>query len=42
VLIDVNVLVAAHREDHPNHKIAEKWLNETVATATLASRFVEE
>jgi uncharacterized protein len=30
VLIDVNVLVAAHREDHPNHKIAEKWLMETV------------
>jgi uncharacterized protein len=30
VLIDVNVLVAAHREDHPNHKVAEKWLSETV------------
>jgi uncharacterized protein len=30
VLIDVNVLVATYREDHPNHATARKWLLEAV------------
>ena len=28
---DVNVLVAASRSDHPNHKTAFAWLNESIA-----------
>lgn len=28
---DVNVLVAASRQDHPHHQIAQRWLRTTVA-----------
>lgn len=31
MLIDVNVLVAAHREDHPTHKVAAAWLREKIS-----------
>ena len=31
--LDVNVLVAASRTDHPHHAVARVWLEETVAAA---------
>jgi uncharacterized protein len=30
VLIDINVLVAAYRADHPQHAVAAKWLREKI------------
>ena len=29
MLPDINVLVAAHRADHPQHKVAAEWLKKT-------------
>lgn len=34
VLPDVNVLVAAHRVDHPQHKAASDWLKRTLSGAS--------
>ena len=31
---DVNVLVAAYRNDHPHHKVASDYLNKAVAACT--------
>lgn len=31
MLPDVNVLVAAFRKDHPQHRVAADWLNQTLA-----------
>ncbi len=31
-LLDVNVVLAAHREDHPHFDIARAWLNHVLAT----------
>jgi uncharacterized protein len=33
---DVNILVAASREDHPHHTVASKWLRSAVAEGNLA------
>lgn len=33
MLPDVNVLVAAHRADHPQHKAAADWLKRTLKSA---------
>ncbi|MDP1690596.1 MAG: PIN domain-containing protein [Burkholderiaceae bacterium] len=30
---DVNVLVAASRNDHPHHRVAHQWLEQTLAEA---------
>ena len=30
-LLDVNVVLAAHRDDHPDFQLARTWLEETVA-----------
>ncbi|MFN0191911.1 MAG: type II toxin-antitoxin system VapC family toxin [Aestuariivirga sp.] len=32
ILPDVNVLVSAHRADHPNHDICRTWLNALVSS----------
>ena len=45
ILLDVNVLLAAHRDDHPHHALVRPWFDEllnreepfTVADATWAS-----
>ncbi len=34
VLPDVNVLVAAHRVDHPQHSVASDWLKRTLLGAS--------
>ena len=34
MLPDVNVLVAAFRKDHAQHKVAADWLNQTLTTAS--------
>jgi hypothetical protein len=31
-LLDVNVALAAHRDDHPHFEVARAWLEETLAT----------
>lgn len=31
ILLDVNVLLAAHRADHPHHELVRPWLDELVA-----------
>jgi toxin-antitoxin system PIN domain toxin len=31
-LLDVNVVLAAHRGDHPDHEIARGWLDDLVAS----------
>ena len=31
LVLDVNVLLAAHRADHPQHGVARQWLGELVA-----------
>jgi toxin-antitoxin system PIN domain toxin len=31
LVIDINVLIAAHRHDYSNHKIAKKWLENIMA-----------
>jgi uncharacterized protein len=33
MLPDINVLVAAHRADHPQHKVATDWLKRTLKSA---------
>jgi toxin-antitoxin system PIN domain toxin len=30
-LLDVNVVLAAHRDDHPQHRPVRSWLDETLA-----------
>ncbi len=50
VLIDVNVLVAAHRQDHPQHLISVGWVNantgkegnrpDVFITVTIISAFI--
>lgn len=30
-LLDVNVVVAAHRDDHPHHKVVRRWFDDIVA-----------
>ena len=45
ILLDANILLAAHREDHPQHALVRPWFDEmlrrdepfTVADATWAS-----
>ena len=32
LLIDVNILIGAHRTDHPQHGCARKWLEELIAS----------
>lgn len=29
-ILDVNVIVAAHRDDHPDYAVARRWLDRTV------------
>jgi toxin-antitoxin system PIN domain toxin len=36
---DVNVLLAASREDHPHHAVAFDWLNEAIADSASGGRF---
>ena len=36
---DVNVLVAASRSDHPQHKIAAKWLKSALADCASGATF---
>jgi toxin-antitoxin system PIN domain toxin len=31
ILLDVNVLVAAHRNDHPNHAVVRPWFDRILA-----------
>lgn len=31
IVLDVNVLLAAHRADHPHHKMVRPWLDDIVA-----------
>jgi toxin-antitoxin system PIN domain toxin len=31
-LLDVNVALAAHRDDHPHFEVARAWLDQTLAT----------
>jgi len=31
ILLDVNIVLAAHREDHPHHPLARAWLERVVA-----------
>lgn len=33
-LLDVNVLLAAHREDHPQHRSVRAWLDSILAAGT--------
>jgi toxin-antitoxin system PIN domain toxin len=33
-LLDVNVVLAAHRDDHPDFEPARKWLDQTIAAGT--------
>jgi toxin-antitoxin system PIN domain toxin len=33
-LLDVNVLLAAHRDDHPDFKVAKPWLDTLLASGT--------
>jgi toxin-antitoxin system PIN domain toxin len=33
MLPDVNVLIAAFRKDHPQHRVAADWLKQTLASA---------
>jgi uncharacterized protein len=37
---DVNVLVAAFRQDHPGHLVASRWLDEQFSSKNSAERFV--
>lgn len=30
-LLDVNVVVAAHRDDHPHHEVVRQWFDDVVA-----------
>lgn len=30
-LLDVNVVVAAHRDDHPHHDVVRRWFDDVVA-----------
>lgn len=32
LVVDVDLLVAAHRDDHPQHAVARAWLEELVAS----------
>jgi len=36
---DVNVLVAASRNDHPHHKSAKRWLDDSIAACASGGRF---
>jgi toxin-antitoxin system PIN domain toxin len=36
---DVNVLVAASRDDHPHHVVARTWLKEALAAAACGASF---
>lgn len=36
---DVNVLVAAFRQDHPHHAVARQWLKETLLTCQSGATF---
>lgn len=31
LVLDVNVLLAAHREDHPNHRTVRPWFDQLIA-----------
>jgi toxin-antitoxin system PIN domain toxin len=33
-MLDVNVVLAAHRDDHPDFETARTWLNQTIAAST--------
>jgi toxin-antitoxin system PIN domain toxin len=33
-LLDVNVVLAAHRDDHPDFEVARGWLEQTLAAST--------
>jgi hypothetical protein len=35
---DVNVLLAAARSDHPHHRVARNWLEETLVASVLGTR----
>jgi toxin-antitoxin system PIN domain toxin len=34
-LLDVNVVLAAHRDDHPDFPVARTWLQQTLAAGSL-------
>ncbi len=34
ILLDVNVVLAAFRQDHPHHAVARPWLESTLAAGT--------
>lgn len=36
---DVNVLVAASRSDHPHHRLAHAWLQDTLAACATGTSF---
>lgn len=36
ILVDVNVVVAAFRQDHPDHPIARPWLRQTATGEQFA------
>jgi toxin-antitoxin system PIN domain toxin len=36
-LLDVNVVLAAHREDHPHFEVARAWLDRTLTTRSSFS-----
>jgi uncharacterized protein len=40
MLPDINVLVAAHRADHPQHKVAAEWLKQTFKDAKDGQQLV--
>jgi toxin-antitoxin system PIN domain toxin len=35
---DVNVLVAASRDDHPHHRVAKRWLEDALDACSLGQR----
>jgi predicted nucleic acid-binding protein len=37
---DVNVLVAASRSDHPHHRIARSWLEDTASAAASGGTLI--
>ncbi len=34
IVLDVNILIAGYREDHPHHERARPWLTDTIASGT--------
>ena len=37
VLVDVNILIYAHREDSPRHPAYQKWMEQTVSSGMMFS-----